>query len=443
MSDLAVQVADLGKWYRIGERAHHRDVREAFSAAVKAPFSLVRHRGRQPLFSRKPVNSFWALRHVSFELRQGELLGIIGLNGAGKSTLLKILSRITEPTEGDAEIHGRVRALLEVGMGFHPELTGRENIMLNGAILGMKRAEIRQKFDEIVAFAEIERFIDTPVKWYSTGMYTRLAFSVAAHLEPDVLIVDEVLAVGDAGFQRKCLAKMGNVAAGGRTVIFVSHMMHAVSQLTERCIVLKEGRLHFDGPTPEAVKVYQSFQQNPAEEQRAQYAASHQGGHNQVVSAQVLTSELGGAHRWGEPITFVFELEIAEPHDSLCFSFQVLNQHQVPVCEFWLYDANVPFRRAAGRFRLQCHLPKFRLYMGLYTIQTRLSERRSNTVLESLAGICPFEVTMQGTSRDEYAWEPGSCVYLEDTLWRPVEYAGAGERAYSRLEALPTNVPAR
>src|SRR6195256_692257 len=232
MSDIAVRVENLGKQYHIGERAHYKTVREGFSSLVATPFARLLGRPPAAVSSNNHfrTNTFWALRHVSFELNQGELLGIIGRNGAGKSTLLKILSQITEPTEGTADIRGRVRSLLEVGTGFHPELTGRENIYLNGAILGMKRAEITRKFDEIVAFAEIPRFIDTPVKWYSSGMYTRLAFSVAAHLEPDVLIVDEVLAVGDINFQARCLAKMQEVSEGGRTVFFVSHMMHAISK---------------------------------------------------------------------------------------------------------------------------------------------------------------------------------------------------------------------
>jgi ABC-type polysaccharide/polyol phosphate transport system ATPase subunit len=353
-------------------------------------------------------------------LRQGELLGVIGINGAGKSTLLKILSQITEPTEGVAEIRGRVRSLLEVGTGFHAELTGRENIYLNGAILGMKRAEINRKFDEIVAFAEIEKFLDTPVKWYSSGMYTRLAFSVAAHLEPDVLVIDEVLAVGDAGFQRKCLAKMGNVAAGGRTVLFVSHNMQAVSQLTTRCVVLKDGECYFDGPTGEAVGMYLSFQQNEVDHS-AQYEAPPGLAHNHVALARARTSDPNGLHHWGEPISFEFVLRISEPHDSLCFSFQVLNEFQVPVCYFWLFDADVPYRRGPGLFRLQCYIPKFRLYMGSYTLRTWLAERRVNTVSESLQSICPFDVTMHGRPREEYDWVSGACSYLEDATWLPVE----------------------
>jgi ABC-type polysaccharide/polyol phosphate transport system ATPase subunit len=420
MSDISVRADNLGKWYRIGERAHDRNVREAVNAALLTPYRLLRGRDRPRFRGRTPVPSIWALRNVSFELRQGELLGIVGVNGAGKSTLLKILSRITEPTEGTAEMHGHVRALLEVGSGFHPQLTGRENVYLNGAILGMKRAEVARKFDEIVAFAEIERFIDTPVRWYSTGMYARLAFSVAAHLEPEILIVDEVLAVGDLGFQRKCIAKMGDVAAGGRTVIFVSHILYAIEQLTERCLVLKDGGLVFDGPTADAVRIYNSFLTDP-NEQAATYEAPNSVAHNHLTSAHVRTSSPYGIHDWGEPMTFEFELQITEPHSSLCFSFQVLNAQRQPVCDFWLYDAEVPYRREAGTFHVQCDVPKFRLYMGSYTLRTWLTERRSNTVIESLQDICPFEVTMQGTHRDEYAWEPGEGTYIEDARWLPVE----------------------
>ena len=203
-----------------------------------------------------PTPDFWALRDVSFDVQQGEVLGIIGRNGAGKSTLLKILSRITEPTAGRVTLRGRVASLLEVGTGFHPELTGRENIFLNGAILGMSRAEIRRKFDEIVAFAEVEQFLDTPVKRYSSGMYVRLAFAVAAHLEPEILVVDEVLAVGDAEFQKKCLGKMGEVAKGGRTVLFVSHNMAAIRRLCSRVILLKNGRITQSGNVNQCIDTY-------------------------------------------------------------------------------------------------------------------------------------------------------------------------------------------
>ena len=252
MTDYAICVSNLGKQYKIGlARARYRTLSESIGAAVKAPFQALR-RG----FRASKYDHIWALRDISFDVHQGQVLGIIGRNGAGKSTLLKILSRVTEPTEGQAEIRGRVGSLLEVGTGFHPELTGRENIYLNGAILGMKRAEIEHKFDEIVAFSEVEQFIDTPVKRYSSGMYLRLAFAVAAHLEPEILVVDEVLAVGDAEFQKKCIGKMSDVAQQGRTVLFVSHNMSAILRLTEETIVLEKGRLAYRAPTPQAVDFY-------------------------------------------------------------------------------------------------------------------------------------------------------------------------------------------
>jgi lipopolysaccharide transport system ATP-binding protein len=249
--DAAVKVRGLSKQYRIGRRRQkYKTLRETVAGLARAPF--------RPRAGGSEVPTVWALKGVSFVIPRGEVVGIIGRNGSGKSTLLKILSRITEPTEGSAEIRGRVGSLLEVGTGFHSELTGRENVYLNGAILGMKRNEVDRKFDEIVAFSEVEKFVDTPVKHYSSGMYLRLAFAVAAHLEPDILIVDEVLAVGDAGFQKKCLNKMQHAGQQGRTVLFVSHNMPAITRLCERAILLNEGRILRDGPAPEVVSDYLS-----------------------------------------------------------------------------------------------------------------------------------------------------------------------------------------
>jgi len=256
MNDIVIHVENLGKRYRIGvSPERYKTLRDTIVAGFNAPIQKLRQRSSNSLSSTRP-NIIWALRDISFDVPRGKVLGIVGRNGAGKSTLLKILSRVTEPTEGSAEIHGRVGALLEVGTGFHPELTGRENIYLNGAILGMKRVEIGQKFDEIVAFSEVEQFIDTPVKRYSSGMYLRLAFAVAAHLEPEVLVVDEVLAVGDAEFQRKCMGKMSDVAQAGRTVLFVSHNMSAILRLTEETIVLDKGHLVYRAPTAQAIDFY-------------------------------------------------------------------------------------------------------------------------------------------------------------------------------------------
>lgn len=250
MTDTVIHVENLSKKYIIGASQERYDtIRDLLVHAVKAPFQKkVKDESRV----------LWALRDISFDIERGSVIGIVGRNGAGKSTLLKVLSRVTDPTSGIGEIHGRVGSLLEVGTGFHPELTGRENIQLNGAILGMKRTEIEKKFDEIVEFSEVSKFIDTPVKRYSSGMYLRLAFAVAAHLEPDILVVDEVLAVGDAEFQRKCLGKMSDVANEGRTVLFVSHNMSAILRLTDETLVLEKGKVIKRAPSAEAVDYYLS-----------------------------------------------------------------------------------------------------------------------------------------------------------------------------------------
>ena len=258
MSDIAIRVEGLSKQYRIGGRQErYRTLRDTISDTALAPFrrfrAALRHSG---VVSANGDETIWALKDVSFEVKRGEVVGIIGRNGSGKSTLLKILSRITSPTAGWADIHGRVGSLLEVGTGFHGELSGRDNIYLNGAILGMKRAEIDRRFDEIVAFSEVEKFIDTPVKYYSTGMYLRLAFGVAAHLDPEILLVDEVLAVGDASFQKKCLGKMQDVSSQGRTVLFVSHNMIALQSLCGRAIWLDQGRKEADGEARRVVSRY-------------------------------------------------------------------------------------------------------------------------------------------------------------------------------------------
>ncbi len=252
MSSSIIEIQNISKRYAIGKKEAYGSLRDEIMQTIAATF---RRRARNAVADGEDT-TIWALKDVSFEVQEGEVIGIIGRNGAGKSTLLKILSRITEPTSGRIVMHGRVASLLEVGTGFHPELTGRENIFLNGALLGMTRAEIKAKFDEIVAFSEIEKFLDTPVKRYSSGMYVRLAFAVAAHLEPEILIVDEVLAVGDVRFQRKCMEKMGDVSKEGRTVLFVSHSMPAISRLCQRALLLSEGGVLKDGPAHQVVSAY-------------------------------------------------------------------------------------------------------------------------------------------------------------------------------------------
>lgn len=255
MSDIAISVKNLSKSFKI---AHQGEGRGGYRTTlrddlIRLPQRMLAFLGRN---GRPTSETFWALKDVSFEIKKGEVVGIIGRNGTGKSTLLKILNRITEPTSGAADIYGRIGALLEVGTGFHPELTGRENIFMNGAILGMKRAEIQRKFAEIVAFADVDRFLDTPVKRYSSGMYVRLAFAVAAHLDPEILLIDEVLAVGDTEFQKKCLGKMHDVSQEGRTVIFISHSMEAISRLCPRALWLHEGQFIADGPADDVIAKY-------------------------------------------------------------------------------------------------------------------------------------------------------------------------------------------
>lgn len=314
----AITIDGIGKCYQLGLRAEkYLTLRDAIASAIKAPFQrLAGLAGKGP-----DEGKFWALKDVSFEVRRGEVMGIIGRNGAGKSTLLKILSRITEPTEGSAQLKGRVASLLEVGTGFHPELTGRENVYLNGAILGMRKAEIDRKFDEIVAFAETEQFLDTPVKRYSSGMYVRLAFAVAAHLEPEILIVDEVLSVGDQEFQKKCLGRIQQVAQGdGRTVLFVSHNMGSVQNLCDRAVYLRNGAVAEIGDAGSVVETYLNSTVSAEEKdllQRPRFPGlvSTLAGFSMVPPAGKERVVSGGE------ATFEFQLDVKEPVKNACLGF--------------------------------------------------------------------------------------------------------------------------
>lgn len=402
-----IKVENIGKRFRVGHYESHGLLTEQLGRALRDPLSLVR---------RRPKKTFWALKDISFEVQEGEVLGLIGRNGAGKSTLLKILARITKPTVGEATIHGRVGSLLEVGTGFHHELSGRENVFLNGAILGMGRREIARKFDEIVAFAEVEKFIDTPVKHYSSGMYIRLAFAVAAHLETEILFVDEVLSVGDASFQKKCLGKMDEVAHQGRTVVFISHNMAAVTRLCPRTMVVSSGQIVYDGDTRTAISQY--YVPDDEADTDAAYLAGPGKAGPHVACARVETSDQAGGHDHGKPLAFEFDVVVPTPSRGLCFSFQVVNEGSVPICHFWILDSQNPFGATAGVHRLRCEVPRPRLYMGTYTLTTWLSDRRgSNTLLERLEGICKFSVSMLGTHREQYDWQLGECAYLEDAVW--------------------------
>jgi len=313
---IAIRVSHLGKKYRLGgPQEPYHTFRDVISNSLKAPMKIL-HKPPQ-------VEGFWAVKDVSFEIEEGEVVGIIGRNGAGKSTLLKILSRITKPTEGKVELYGRVGSLLEVGTGFHPELTGRENIFLSGSILGMQKREIEEKFDEIVKFADIEKFIDTPVKRYSSGMYVRLAFAVAAHMEPEILIVDEVLAVGDASFQKKCLGKMGDVAKQGRTVIFVSHNMAAVQNLCDLGIVLENGSIAYNGNIENAVRYYlgKSFHIGHSNDLNALH---HEGTQRiRFKKFEIKNSDGETIISSGSPLVFYLTLETKEKFDSSNVNFGI------------------------------------------------------------------------------------------------------------------------
>jgi lipopolysaccharide transport system ATP-binding protein len=424
MSDPVIRVDNLSKKYVLGNNGNSEGLRHVIQDYATGPWRWLKRRagransGRDPGepagVGQKSTKDFWALQNVSFEIKQGEVTGIIGRNGAGKSTLLKILSRITEPTEGRVEITGRVASLLEVGTGFHPELSGRENIFLNGAILGMARGEIRKKFDEIVEFAEVETFLDTPVKRYSSGMYMRLAFAVAAHLDPEILIVDEVLAVGDAQFQKKCLGKMHAVATQqGRTVLFVSHNMAAVNGLTRQVVLLHQGRIQFEGPTDQGVMRY--------------LAASAQTGGKYdspkrdldkpyVARAWVEAYEENRAHISGDEMKITFEIRHPKPAPSVCFSFQIVNQYQQAVVHCWIYDADTPICRQGESTTLTCRLPRLALNVGKYSLTTYLSEPPGGDFFETLEGICEFsvEVVQQQTL---FGWRPDACAYLEQFEW--------------------------
>src|SRR2546426_739236 len=330
MSDIVIRAERLSKLYKIGVlKQRHDTLRDQLVHSFKSLFSGNRHHPPQP--STPPSidgrpDIIWALKGFSFEVRQGEVVGIIGRNAAGKSTLLKILSRITEPTSGRAEIHGRVGSLLEVGTGFHPELTGRDNIYLNGAMLGMRKREINHKFDEIVAFAEIERSIDTPVKRFSSGMYVRLAFAVAAYLEPEILIVDEVLAVGDAEFQKRCLGRMGEVAREGRTVLFVSHNMQAVRRLCRRAILLEQGQVVEDGETEPVVRRYLTAVE-PPELGRRRWDAGEQPGTDLCRATEVRVTDEAGSpattYLSSQPIVVTLEFELARTDTAFSAAFDL------------------------------------------------------------------------------------------------------------------------
>jgi lipopolysaccharide transport system ATP-binding protein len=396
-----ISIDGIGKQYRLGRRVHDDTLRDAlangFSGVAKRFAGKAQH---------APVQHelIWALKDVCFDVRAGEVVGLVGPNGAGKSTLLKILSRITEPTEGRAEIFGRVGSLLEVGTGFHPELTGRENIFLNGAILGMGRREIRKKFDEIVAFAEVDRFIDTPVKRYSSGMHVRLAFAVAAHLEPEILLIDEVLAVGDLAFQKKCLGKMGEVAKEGRTIVFVSHSMPALRHLCHRGVLLEHGQVSKVGDIDEVINAYVGDLERPESTRR--FAPANIGG-GQLLCFRLLDAEGKLAHqiRHSESFRVEIEYEIQDAGTDVNLYWMLGNTDIRDILVSADFDSEPPVSsvREAGRYRAQLQLPGGILNPGKYCYRVEL-RTQSGTSYDYKDG--PYFEIVDDT--DFYARHPGA-----------------------------------
>ena len=391
MSDVAIRCEGLSKRYRIGERESYKALRDTLTDAMYAPARRIRSifkgvEGTNGTSAPSGDNTFWALRDVSFEVKHGEVVGIIGRNGAGKSTLLKILSRITKPTEGQVKINGGVGSLLEVGTGFHPELTGRENIYLNGAILGMKRVDIARKFDEIVAFAEIERFLDTPVKRYSSGMYVRLAFAVAVHLEPEILIVDEVLAVGDSQFQKKCFQKMREIGRGGRTILFVSHNMSAIRSICNRGVILERGRIMEKGEINDVVDSYLGRAVEEFDRTAVLETESF------VVNNVQISSGTGGVIKTFDPVTITVNVTAkTDIHDPGVY-FGVLSSDQQRIAGLDFKDfKTIPGIRAGQRCELGFSLDSLPILPGNYQLEIHLKDMAEHKI-EFVPGNFNFEV---------------------------------------------------
>jgi lipopolysaccharide transport system ATP-binding protein len=385
MSNPAIIIENLGKRYTIGHQRANRDgLRHAIETAIREPLTWLRSSRQKKL---QQVD-FWALKDVSFHIKQGEVVGIIGSNGAGKSTLLKILSRITVPSEGRIRIDGRIASLLEVGTGFHQELTGRENIFLNGAILGMTRAEIIRKFDEIVEFSGIEEFLDTPVKRYSSGMYVRLAFAVAAHLEPEILIVDEVLAVGDTAFQKKCIGKMENFAQSGRTVLFVSHNMDAVRTLCQRAILFDGGKIRADGYVDSVVEDYFSrFSISSGRQQRGAYGLA--------IEKVVLKNDGGQETRQfypGEDLIIEITFDAQKCLERPYFTLAVRGQKGNCFTANMLLDGHRP-KFLNGKGKISCRFKAIPLLPQRYTVQLAIKANNGRDVLMDYEDIGSFIVT--------------------------------------------------
>ncbi len=399
----AIEITNLGKKYKLATSAPYVALRDVISESAKNIFSS----------KKKEQESFWALRDINFSIEPGERVGIIGRNGAGKSTLLKIISRITPPTTGEAIIRGRVGSLLEVGTGFHPELSGRENIYLNGSILGLKRAEITKQLDAIIDFSGVEKFIDTPLKHYSSGMQLRLAFSVAAHLEPEILLIDEVLAVGDMEFQKKCLGKMEEVSKkDGRTILFVSHDLSAITSLTTKCALLEGGEIVLFDKTMKTISQYADILDKgktfiaPANEKIPT-----------LTKVEVLTSEGGTLQAHGKSLSISFEITMPiENYLNMALSFQVYNHLNQPILFNWIFDNEQKFCRSKGKNYLTFTYNTLRLYKGSYFLKIHLAETKGRKKFQEIE-CCHFDVEMINMKEPEWGWSENVCQILDSGEW--------------------------
>ncbi len=413
MSECAIKVENIGKKYSLRHQINRNEgLRHVLQRSLNSIFKKS-DGSSDDEDQANAVEDFWAIRNVSFEIKAGDVIGIIGRNGAGKSTLLKILSRITDPTEGRITLDGRVASLLEVGTGFHPELTGRENIYLNGTILGMTRREILKKFDEIVTFAEVEKFLDTPVKHYSSGMYVRLAFAVAAHLEPEILVVDEVLAVGDVQFQQKCLGKMQDVSRQeGRTVLFVSHNMSAISSLCNRVILLNKGTIQFQGLPQEGIDLYMA----KVTQREAMYVGKKSKTNPKITRAEIDCSLSKAVHESGKSWKITFDIDYPKPVLKPCLAFQIFNQFQHPILRMNAYDSEVEVQQGIGVTTVECTIPRLDLNVGNYSVKVHLSEPPGGEVFDVIENVCTFEVVVLNKTT-YWGWKPGECAYFVDGNW--------------------------
>lgn len=422
LSDIAITVENLSKCYAIGhqspDRQHYVTLRDTLSREVR---NFARKAGEffqgKPIIQGDTVAEFWALRNLNFEIKQGEVVGIIGRNGAGKSTLLKILSRITEPTQGRVRLRGRIASLLEVGTGFHPELTGRENIYLNGAILGMSRGEIKRKFDEIVDFAEVEEFLDTPVKRYSSGMYVRLAFAVAAHIEPEILIVDEVLAIGDAEFQKKCLGKMSEVSQLGRTVLLVSHDMRRIASLCSRGILLDGGVIAREGAMATVIDAYLETRQTAAfaDLSRRHDAAGSGDAHFQSIE---LLKGNNLCHSFLRDDEFVlrFDIKVNKPIRGALIASAVGRSDGVGIYEFFNVDDNCRWDAERGIYTFTVSVESLNLYPGNYSIELRLNDRTGHRI-DHVREAITFEIAPTASDMNEYPLPRNGGLVYQSSRW--------------------------